>query len=272
MATRNPSPGAPAGSPVSDDLLDSWKEIASFLNRQVRTVQRWEATEGLPIHRRQQSKYGPVYAYKSELEAWWKGRRQSLSKQRQPEPERLSNRNQSTFKLLSPHFAIYAALIVVLVLSILTAKQTFLNRHSTAPSRTVTIAVLPFQSVSDSLEDASAALNLTEAIITDCKRYNAMRVVDQNLVMPFRNNVDNPQQIAQLLHSDKVLSGVASRSRNGNTILITAQLIDSKSGRAVWSRQFEGNTADLLESERQIASSIASDVENVVAEDSRSLP
>ena len=36
-----------------EDRLDSWKEIATFLNRGVRTVQRWEATEGLPVRRHQ---------------------------------------------------------------------------------------------------------------------------------------------------------------------------------------------------------------------------
>jgi hypothetical protein len=55
-----------------DDRLDSWKEIASFLNRGVRTVQRWEATEGLPVRRHQHRKLGSVFALKSEVSAWWK--------------------------------------------------------------------------------------------------------------------------------------------------------------------------------------------------------
>ena len=37
--------------PAPDDRLDSWKEIAAFLGRTVRTVQRWEKTQGLPLHR-----------------------------------------------------------------------------------------------------------------------------------------------------------------------------------------------------------------------------
>lgn len=50
--------------------LDSWKEIAVYLRRQVRTVNLWEKTEGLPVHRHLHSKRGTVYAYKSELDAW----------------------------------------------------------------------------------------------------------------------------------------------------------------------------------------------------------
>jgi len=62
-----------------DDRLDSWKEIATFLNRGVRTVQRWEATEGLPIRRHQHQKLGSVFALKSEVAAWWKSRSADLA-------------------------------------------------------------------------------------------------------------------------------------------------------------------------------------------------
>ena len=61
--------------PTPPDRLDSWKEIASYLNRIVRTVARWEREQGLPVHR---EKTGAVYAYKSELDAWWRGGRVRL--------------------------------------------------------------------------------------------------------------------------------------------------------------------------------------------------
>jgi TolB-like protein len=57
-----------ATSPV--DRLDSWKEIAAYLNRGVRTVRRWERQEGLPVHRQVHRVLGSVYAYKSEIDAW----------------------------------------------------------------------------------------------------------------------------------------------------------------------------------------------------------
>jgi len=54
--------------------LDSWKEIASYLGRGVRTVQRWEREEQLPVHRLEHSKRGSVYALESELARWWSSR------------------------------------------------------------------------------------------------------------------------------------------------------------------------------------------------------
>ena len=55
---------------ASTDRLDSWKEIAAYLNRSVRTVRRWEADEGLPVHRHMHRALGSVYAFRSEIDAW----------------------------------------------------------------------------------------------------------------------------------------------------------------------------------------------------------
>jgi tetratricopeptide (TPR) repeat protein len=57
------------------DRLDSWKEIASYLRREVRTVQLWEKKEGLPVHRHYHNHLGTVFAFRSEIEQW--GLRQS---------------------------------------------------------------------------------------------------------------------------------------------------------------------------------------------------
>src|SRR5258708_8239553 len=64
----------PKGSPLPDRKLVSWKEIASYLGREVRTVQRWERTEDLPVHRHEHQKKSTVYAFTSELDEWFKKR------------------------------------------------------------------------------------------------------------------------------------------------------------------------------------------------------
>jgi hypothetical protein len=55
---------------ATTDCLDGWKGIAEYLRRDVRTVQRWEKSLGLPIERVQDSKSGSVCAYKSKIDAW----------------------------------------------------------------------------------------------------------------------------------------------------------------------------------------------------------
>lgn len=61
------------------DHLDSWKEIAAHLKRTVRTVQRWETSEGLPVHRHTHLKGSTVYAFKTEIDVWLTGRGQTQS-------------------------------------------------------------------------------------------------------------------------------------------------------------------------------------------------
>jgi len=87
MRDREPSKTVPVPPPAAqkaaegrDGRLDSWKEIENYLNRGARTVQRWEREAGLPVHRLQHEKLGSVYAWRGELDAWWKGRGSQLDK------------------------------------------------------------------------------------------------------------------------------------------------------------------------------------------------
>jgi hypothetical protein len=61
------------------DRLDSWKEIAVYLGREVRTAQRWERREGLPVHRHRHAKASSVWALKREIDAWLHSRYRAAS-------------------------------------------------------------------------------------------------------------------------------------------------------------------------------------------------
>jgi Tol biopolymer transport system component len=69
-----PSLGTPPSERPLEDRLDSWKEIASYLKRDVTTVQRWEKREGMPVHRHLHDSMGSVYASREELDAWMRSR------------------------------------------------------------------------------------------------------------------------------------------------------------------------------------------------------
>ena len=58
----------------ADERLDSWKEIAAYLKRDVTTVRRWEKREGLPVHRHLHEHRDSVYAYTAEIDRWADGR------------------------------------------------------------------------------------------------------------------------------------------------------------------------------------------------------
>src|SRR5687767_10262397 len=85
--------------------LDSWKEIASFLGRGIRTVQRWEREEGLPVHRLAHAQRGSVFADAKELSAWWESRQvkpdaqpaQRAAPGVEPQFQRITNTTAATF-------------------------------------------------------------------------------------------------------------------------------------------------------------------------------
>src|SRR6188508_3158169 len=69
MESNFPPREAEAAQPLHR-RLESWKEIATYLRRDVTTVQRWEKREALPVHRHQHDRQGTVFAYSQELDAW----------------------------------------------------------------------------------------------------------------------------------------------------------------------------------------------------------
>ena len=77
-----PDSESPLPGKAPDDRLDSWKDIAAHLKRDVSTVQRWEKREGMPVHRHLHDKLGSVYAFRAELDAWSRSRNPSAP----PEP------------------------------------------------------------------------------------------------------------------------------------------------------------------------------------------
>ena len=60
----------PRHGPPSDDRLESWKEIATYVGKDVKTVQRWEKRAGLPVYRHTEGRVLNVHAYRSELDTW----------------------------------------------------------------------------------------------------------------------------------------------------------------------------------------------------------
>jgi hypothetical protein len=56
------------------EILSTWKEIAAYLDSGVRTCIRWEKENGLPVHRQEGAPRSRIFAYKSELDAWFKSR------------------------------------------------------------------------------------------------------------------------------------------------------------------------------------------------------
>ena len=64
----DPTPAA--NQAARGERLESWKEIAAYLKRDIRTVQRWEKQEALPVYRHVHDERGTAYAYAGEIDEW----------------------------------------------------------------------------------------------------------------------------------------------------------------------------------------------------------
>jgi len=98
--------------PKEADLLESWKEISKYLNRDIKTCQRWEIKFGLPIHRLEGSPRSRVFAYRHELDTWFKGKfTNSLDQSKQ----KRSNFNKIKSALALAGIIIAAAVVTLLI-------------------------------------------------------------------------------------------------------------------------------------------------------------
>jgi hypothetical protein len=75
------------GNTRRDSLLSSWKEIAAYLDCDIRTCYRWEKKYGLPVYRVDEKSKSRVYAYKDELDDWLKRRQAKNSYRFRAQPK-----------------------------------------------------------------------------------------------------------------------------------------------------------------------------------------
>ncbi|HEV2304211.1 MAG TPA: hypothetical protein VGR93_01715 [Candidatus Acidoferrales bacterium] len=246
------------------DRLDSWKSVAAHLHRGIRTVQRWEEFQGLPVHRLQHSKQGSIYAYKSEIDSWSISRQPVASRLKPPQSKRIS---QSTAGIKSRYLrtAIYALLGFAVVLSGFSLVRFFLSRPYAQVAHSITvkpvaIAVFPFQDPSSNSQTSTLAQTFTIFLIKDLQRSQSIHVINAEPVAHAARDLNSLQHIANVLHADEAVEG--SIRREGDHIHITAQLVDSATGSVVWTAQFERKSPDTPAVQDRVAYAVAVEIEN----------
>ena len=261
-AMGEPSPITPPTEKLPEARLDSWKEIAAYLGRDVTTVQRWEKREGMPVHRHIHDKRGSVYALQAELDAWREGRKERLDAELGPmtndaattdEPE-LKGRGQPR-----PLFALLlSGLAAVLLLALGYVAITKNRTVSTEQPRIRSLAVLPLKNMSGDPGQDYLAEGLTEAIIGRLAQIRDLRVVSRTSVMHFKDTKLSVPEIAKALQVDAVVEG--SVIRDGNRIRVYAQLIRGAADAHLWSESYDRQMEDVLALESDLAQTVTTKV------------
>ena len=235
--------------------LNSWKEIASYLDRDPRTVQMWEKYEGLPVHRLTHRSRASVYAFSGELDAWLRGRRSpsavELMDEAPPEPSGFSS---TTLRHTYPYLFAAAALVVA---GLLGGGLWAIKGHSTPrPAAPGMMVVLPFENQISS--DDLLVDGLTDALIADLGKSGGIQVISRRSVMPFKGRHLPLPQIAAQLHASLVLQGTVAQV--GDEWRVTVELLDAVQDRHLWGATYTRRTAEILSREDELASAIATEV------------
>ena len=160
--------------------------------------------------------------------------------------------------------------IVVLGLGSYLWYQQHAHEHSSAGATAApekSIAILPFQNLSNDKDDAFFADGLQDDLLTKLAQIADLKVISRTSVMEYRGN-RNVRQIGDALHVSYLLEG--SVRKTGSSLHINAQLIDARSDTHVWAQQYDRDLKDVFLIQSEIAQKVAEELRAKVSITERS--
>ncbi|HEV8202205.1 MAG TPA: tetratricopeptide repeat protein [Candidatus Polarisedimenticolia bacterium] len=260
-----------------DDRLDSWKEIAAYLRRDESTVRRWQK-DGLPVHRHHHKFRAAVFAYKSELDAWWNAAERETVETPiegagppgdltaspadpiasgaagppRPGPAEHEGGVASRFP------ARLAALLVAVIAGGAVAWWAWQQyaRAAVVP-RNLVLAVLPLQNLSGDPNEEYFSDGLTEELITQLSRLQPdhLAVIARTSTMQYKGTAKRVDAIGRELGADFLLEGSVRRA--GGQVRVSAQLIRISDQTHVWAESYQREAHDVLALQSDVAAAVA---------------
>ena len=175
-----------------------------------------------------------------------------------------------------PRMALIVALLVSVVALVISSLIFF---HRVSPSPTLSarpetkatslpivipeksIAVLPFQNLSDAKENAYFADGVQDEILTGLARVADLKVISRTSTLQYRVGAErNLREIAKALGVAHVLAGSVQRA--GNRVRVSAQLIDARTDSQVWAERYDRDVADVFAIESELAGKIVAQLKS----------
>lgn len=274
-----------AGSRLHDRKLVSWKEIAVHLGREIRTVQRWEKTEGLPVRRHEHQKRSTVYAYASELDEWFKKRQPADDPEAdaafEPEPDvtevsaESENGNaslavQSSFA--TDHLAVSGApvtarpklkrlakaLAAAAAISVIAYAVLRWIQPSAFLQKKVRLVVIPFTNLSADAKQDYFSAGLTDEMTT---RLGSLDPQHLGVIAAASSNELKGKAIAEIGHALDVQYALeGSVRRDGNRVRIDVQLIQVSDQTHLWAASYDRELDDILRVQDDVGAAVASQI------------
>jgi len=156
---------------------------------------------------------------------------------------------------------------VVIVGALVSIGLFFLGRYSAAPTQHVavdtpvkSIAVLPFENLSDDKQNTYFADGVQDQILTNLGRVSDLKVISHTTVRQYKSGVPrNLREIGKQLGVTHILEGSVQRA--GDRLRIAAQLIDARTDSQVWAETYDRTAADLFAIQSELAESIVAQLQ-----------
>jgi TolB-like protein/Tfp pilus assembly protein PilF len=222
--------------------LSSWKEIASYLGRTVRTCQRFEIIMGLPVHRLDESPRAHVFAYTRELDAWLSEK--IHEKKQRPKQQRL----------IRSGLGLMGGLVVATIALLLAFPGGVPGRGEARSS----IAVLPFTDLSPGKDLADQANGIAEDVRMSLMQVPGLRVPGHDSSANVKERELDPRDIGRILKVQYVLTGTVRKF--DRTYRLTVALSNTRTGFSPWSDTYDWSSLEMQGGGRQIAAAVADEL------------
>jgi TolB-like protein/Tfp pilus assembly protein PilF len=133
-----------------------------------------------------------------------------------------------------------------------------LPRISSARKIDKSIAVLPFENLSDDKENAYFADGIQDDVLTNLSKIGDLKVISRTSVMPYRGKASNLREIGKALGVGAILEG--SVRRIGNRVRVNVQLINAENDEHIWAEDYDRDLTDVFAIQTDLAQKIANEL------------
>ena len=130
----------------------------------------------------------------------------------------------------------------------------FLLPRAAARKIDKSIAVLPFENLSDEKENAYFADGIQDDILTNLSKIGELKVISRTSVMSFRGHAPNVRDIGKALGVSTILEGSVRRA--GNRVRVNVQLIDATTDEHIWANDYDRDLTDVFAIQTDLAQKI----------------
>jgi adenylate cyclase len=130
------------------------------------------------------------------------------------------------------------------------------------------LAVLPFNNMSDDPEQEYFSDGISEEIITELSRHRSLFVIARNSSFHYKGQAPNVQNVGRELGVRYIVEGSVRKA--GNRVRITAQLVEARSGNHLWADRYDRNLHDIFAIQDEVTNAIVTAIEPTLGSAERS--